>query len=300
MISTVHAVLPEYGEDEMRILEEHIRKASAITVSWPHPLKNLIARYPSIRSRAYLVPYTASHLISTLERHEDVANKIEIPESYFFYASAVYTRKNHRSLVEACCIHKNMGISMPIILCTGGGDLVLQNELEKTIKDLAVSDRIKFIGHVEPCMMSQLYKNCLGTISASLWEAGNAPLHEGAVFGKPHACARIDPTVEHVNLLGVEVCYFDPDLPEDIALKLIEFGRNIEMYKKMMIPAIAMVQAIDRNYMGYCYLEVMKHVCGFSDIPSWYPFLDPIELSLREHSGGIAVVDGTSSGLTDY
>jgi glycosyltransferase involved in cell wall biosynthesis len=276
MVTTVHAVLPEYSESEMAVLEAHIKKASAIVTSWPHPFSDLLQRYPEITGRVFLVPYTASHLVSNSHNNEVVRRSLVIDQPYFLYASGVYPRKNHRALIEACASIKSRAGAVPIIVCTGGGDVGLQTELQRLIDKLNVSDQIRFLGHVDSVTVASLYRNCIGTVSASLWEAGSAPLHEGAAFGKPHICARIKPAEEHAKLLGAGVCFFDPTSPTDIADKLLHFTNNLDLFKKLIAPAAAVVHAVNGRYMGRCYSEIMEFAAGLERKPLWAPFLHPL------------------------
>jgi glycosyltransferase involved in cell wall biosynthesis len=165
---------------------------------------------------------------------------------------------------------------VPPILCTGGGDDALQSELQLLMDRLGVRDRIRFLGHLNSAAIALLYRRSIGTISASTWEAGSAPLHEGASFGKPHICSRIRPTEEHAKLLGAGVCFFDPTNPADIADKLVHFVNNLDSFRKSIAPANAVVRAINGNYMGRCYSDIMEFAAGMGGKPLWAPFLHPL------------------------
>jgi hypothetical protein len=102
MVSTIHAVLPEYGKGEMAVLEAHIAKARAIVTSWPHPFGDLLGRYPEIIGRAFLVPYTASHIASGPDHGEELSNSLTIEEPYLFLSvcslSAQKPPRTHRGV----------------------------------------------------------------------------------------------------------------------------------------------------------------------------------------------------------
>ena len=270
-VSTVHAVLPEYTPVEMAVLEDHMRNASAVVTSWPHPFNDLGRRYPFVKERLFLVPFSAMHL--TTSRAEDSEPKRPVGQDYLLYPSVVVPRKNHINLIEACAILRQQRKSIPLIICTGGGKSQLQDQLMARIRELHLDQQFRFLGHVTSAKLTGLYRGCLGTISPSLWEAGIAPLQEGGVYGKPIICSNIAPAKEHAELFGLDACFFDPKDPHDIARQLMAFLNNIDFYRQSSVRASLRIRAVNQEYVGRCYTDILKFAAGRSPRPQWFPFL---------------------------
>src|ERR1041385_2127816 len=128
MVSTVHAILPEYSGREIAVLERHLQEARAVVTSWPHPFKDLRTRYPYIADKLFLVPF--SGLDTEATPIDEVLAKFHIAQPFYFYPAGVFARKNHINLIRACEILRKNGRTVPTIICTGGGDVVLQSQLE--------------------------------------------------------------------------------------------------------------------------------------------------------------------------
>jgi glycosyltransferase involved in cell wall biosynthesis len=278
-VSTVHALLPDYGEREISILKCHIDNAHAIVVSWPYPFKELADRYPSRAERMFLIPYNTQDIF--VDPDESTLQRFGLDEKFYFYPAVVNPRKNHVNLIKACAALRESGHPVPLIVCTGGGDLNLQAELVALTKRLGVADRVRFIGHLRNNEMAALYQACTATISCSVWEAGIAPLKEGASFGKPVLCSHIPPAVEHAKLLGIQVCFFDPANPQDIANKFVEFEKNFHIFANSVIQAKPAIHRINSAYVGYCYAAVLRYAASLGGKPDWAPYLEPSECPSR-------------------
>lgn len=184
-------------------------------------------------------------------------------------------RKNHINLIKAYgCLNKK-GIEPPLIVFSGGGAPHLIKELIKAAESLGVSEKFMFLGYVSKEAMAALYRNCNAVISSSFWEAGMAIIQEGGMCGKPILCSDIEPAREHAKLFNINVCFFDPYNPEDIANKIIEFENDIDRYTDSSIKASAVIGLINYKYMGKCYSDIFSYAAGQATKPQWAPFLNP-------------------------
>lgn len=270
IVTTVHAILPEYNEIDMNVISQQMKNAAAIVTSWPHPYHDLLERYPFAKDRLFLVPFTAVQNVNVSKEYD--IKQLGVHGDYYFYAAVITPRKNHINLIKACGCLKKKGIEPPLIVCSGGGDQVLAKELTKTANSLGVGEKFMFLGYVSKEAMTTLYRNCKATISASFWEAGIAAIQEGGMCGKPVICSSIEPAKEHAKLLDIDVCFFDPHNPEDIADKIIAFERNINHYRKSSAKASSVICLIDEKYMGSCYSEILRYAAAKAPKPQWAPF----------------------------
>ena len=273
MVTTVHAILPEYDENDMAVVLGQMQSAAAVITSWPYPFKDLSQRYPFAKDRLFLIPFTAKQNVEALGEYD--ISQLGVDGEFYFYPAAITPRKNHINLIKAYGCLRKKGIEPPVVICSGGGDPALTRELIRTANSLGVGKKFTFLGYVSKEAMTALYRKCRAAISASLWEAGMAAIQEGGMCGKPILCADIEPAREHAKLFNMDVCFFDPNSPEDIAEKLIEFERNINHYRESSAKASSVIRLISKKYMGRCYSDVFSYAAGQAPKPQWAPFLDP-------------------------
>lgn len=104
-----------------------------------------------------------------------------------------------------------------------------------------------------------------------------ATLQEGGRRGKPALCSDIEPARVHADLLGMEICAFDPLDPVDIGEKILLFEAQIDRYRHSAAGARRIVEAFDVDYTGRCYADVLRLAAGLASRPSWAPFLRPVK-----------------------
>ncbi|MDL1983073.1 MAG: glycosyltransferase [Deltaproteobacteria bacterium] len=293
MVTTVHAILPEYSEVDMNIISQQMKNAAAIVTSWPHPYHDLSERYPFAKDRLFLVPFTAVQNVNVSKEYD--IKQLGVHGDYYFYPAVITPRKNHINLIKACGCLKKKGVEPPLIVCSGGGDQVLAKELTKAANSLGVGEKFMFLGYVSTEAMTALYQNCKASVSASFWEAGIAAIQEGGLCGKPVICSDTKPAREHAKLFNMDVCFFDPHSPEDTAEKIIEFENNIDQYQESSIEASSFIRLIDEKYMGKCYSDVFRYVAGIASKPQWAPFLKPKNQGHCFHTGEVSTTKNRST-----
>lgn len=276
VVVTVHAVLPEYGPVQMELIRKNIISAKAVVTSWPHPFDDLRKRYPAATNRLFLVPYAAVQ--NTRAETDFDITSLGITEAYYFYPAVLAERKNHARLIEAYGRLIQRGFQPPLMVCSGGGHKSFKQKLSRLAAEWHVADRFLFLDYLPDKAVAALYRECRACVCASLWEAGIAVFQEGGRLGKPILCADIPPARAHAQLMGLEVCFFNPTKPEDLADKVVQFEENIGRFKKASRTAAETVQAVNKRYMGYCYADILRYAAGKNGKPDWAPYLDPLRL----------------------
>ena len=274
MVATVHAILPEYGAKEMDQIRRHMESARAIVTSWPQPFRELTERYPFVKDRLFMVPYTAEQNVKG--GGAEHLTGLNLPDSFYLYPAVIIPRKNHQNLIKAYGLLKQRGLDAPAVVCTGGN--VHEDHtsgLLQLAKEEGVTDKFLFLGQVSSERMSALYHACTGTLCCSFWEAAIAAIQEGVSAEKPVICSDIEPARAHAKLFDVDVCYFDPADPSDMADQLVYFGRNLQRYRESSVRAADTVRRVDTAYMGRCYADILRYAAGLAEKPSWAPFLFP-------------------------
>ncbi|HRX87452.1 MAG TPA: glycosyltransferase, partial [Phycisphaerae bacterium] len=273
MVTTIHAILPEYGEKMMATIQAHVDTARAVVTSWPYPFEDLQERYALPAGRLFVVPFTAQQGAPSAAA-ADLA-RYGVTGDFYFYPAVITERKNHINLIRAYGRLRASGAQRRMVVCTGGGDAVLRQRLIREATELGVAESFRFLDYVPKEIMTALYDHCTATISPTLWEAGMATLQEGGAAGKPALCADIAPARAHAKLLNMDVCFFDPRDPDDIARKILAFERDAERYVTSAERVRDVIRGFDAAYTGSCYAEILSHAAGFSGIPAWAPYRPP-------------------------
>ncbi len=80
--------------------------------------------------------------------------------------------------------------------------------------------------------------------------------HNSSLYGTNRSMLDpIEPVKEHAKLFGLDICFFDPADPKDIADKIIEFEHDIDRYSESSIKASTVIGLINDKYMGKCHSE---------------------------------------------
>ncbi len=272
-VVTIHAVLPEYGESEMSTISEHVKKAAAITVSWPYPAQDLRDRFTGLHDKLFVIPYSA--LSNVDDSSKFAISSLGVSGDYYFYPAGFAKRKNHGTLMHAYARARVMAGTLPDLVLSGGRDGPEKSELVALAEQLGIADSVHFLGFVSADAISALYRHCHATLSASQWEAGMATLHEGLHFGKPAICPDIAPARSHAAMLDVDVAFFDPADPDDMARTICDFECSYAHYENSARTAMAAVRQFDGQYMGKRYAEVLAFAARRAARPVWHPMVMP-------------------------
>ncbi|MCK4787546.1 MAG: glycosyltransferase [Desulfobacteraceae bacterium] len=273
MVTTIHAILINYDGRHLLNIRNHMEKAAAIVTSWPIPFEVFSQCYNFPRDRLFMIPFMVCQNLKS-ERSVDIG-KFGIKGRFYFYPSIIAPRKNHLNLIRAYRILKDRGVEVPKLVCTGGGDDAHVEEIRRIAEGASVSNEFIFLGNVSTETMVTLFENSTAVISSSISEAGMSAVQEGGAWGKPVICSGIPEARAHADLFGIEVCFFDPQNPYDIAEKVVQFERDIERYRVSSEQAARSIRKADEKYIGRCYSQVLAYAAGKASKPGWAPFLDP-------------------------
>ena len=103
-----------------------------------------------------------------------------------------------------------------------------------------------FLGYLNNSQIFELYKKCIGTISASKEEAGYTTIIEGGAIGKPGLLIDNESSRSHAEFYNFKACFFDDD-PEDLANKIIFFKDNLISFKKLAIETSDIIKSYDQS-----------------------------------------------------
>lgn len=215
-------------------------KADLIITSWPYPFRRIKEIMPEFEKKVVMIPF--------------VFNKIEMPNTstkqlnYLLYPSSNAVHKNHENLIHALHVLREKYSKNVKVICTGPQSSVRRLKLEKLINKYDLQKNIIFTGYVQRNVLDKLFKNCLGVISTTYYEAFSGAVLEGFQYGKPIACSKIPPLEEFINMIGIDVSFFDPYSPKSISLGILRLFENVDQYKKQSQNASKYLKKITPQY----------------------------------------------------
>jgi glycosyltransferase involved in cell wall biosynthesis len=132
---------------------------------------------------------------------------------YLLAVGSVTPRKGFQVLIEALAA---LGADSPPLV-VAGPDGWRAEEVKQRATDLAVADRVRFLGHVPDDDLERLYRHAVALVHPSVAEGFGIPCLEALGFGTPVVAADI-PSVRELGDGCIELV--TPDDPEALAAGL--------------------------------------------------------------------------------
>ncbi len=119
------------------------------------------------------------------EKSKQILDKYQIKDTYIIYIGTIQPRKNLIRLMEA--VSRIEGLNLIIAGKTKGEGREgwMFEETLQTPKNLAIEDRVKFLGFVPTEDLPVLISNSIAFIQPSLWEGFGIPVVEAMACGVP-------------------------------------------------------------------------------------------------------------------
>lgn len=274
-VTVAHAILSTYSVSETREVGENLFKSAAVVVAWPTPFEDFKRRFPSITRKTFQIPFFTP-IIDFVTPDVVESPAVILPPEYYFYPSVILERKNHKILIEGLRILKDSGITRYIVFTGGGGsDPQYEAALRNLVSHYGMDEQVLLLGSLPTSQVAYLYMNCQACICPSFSEAGIATIQEGLLFSKTTLCSDIPEAKSHAAMYGLDLCYFNPNSAQDFVKAFYELERHYDSYVRSAIGAASKVRAINRDYVGQCYSDVLAYAAGLSVIPNWFPYRDP-------------------------
>lgn len=133
--------------------------------------------------------------------------------------SDIYVQKNYHSLIRAFALVRRKNPNLSLFIVGREIDKHYSREIRGMATSLEIHDAVKFLGHLDPVALNQLYEKCHLFVFPSTVETFGNPLLEAMSFGAPIACSNAAAMPEVIGDAGV---LFDPNDEEDIAEKIMQ------------------------------------------------------------------------------
>lgn len=191
-------------------------KASLVAVMSSWGKEDLIRQYGVPDSKVVVVPFAPT--LDAYARPSDselvaTRRKYSLPDQFILYPSQTWAHKNHIGLLESLAILRDRQHIIVPLVCSGRRNDFFPH-IERRMRDLGLSDQVRFLGFVSPLELQCLYQLCRCLAFPTKFEGFGIPLLEAFWAGVPAASSNVTCLPD---LGGDAALYFDPDSVEEIA-----------------------------------------------------------------------------------
>jgi glycosyltransferase involved in cell wall biosynthesis len=249
----------ELDKKNRQLVTENIERANFIVVSWPEPFEQLKRRFPQKKSTAAMIPFLMDR--PDYSRYQSVHKK----QRQLVYASSTAEHKNHINLIRALGLLKKTNTEPIRVICTGR---TYENyaHLLHAINEEGIEGWIEFRGYVARSEVIKLYAESVGVIAPTKYEAFSGTVMEGLQAGLPIACSRIPQLTIFIDqYLKIQVRYFNPDSPSDIADAILEILDRYEYYASESKKSHEFLNTLTEQYVAERYYQVFQTMLELND-----------------------------------
>jgi len=205
----------EYQKRE-RAYRAFCEQARIVSVATSWIKQDVEEQYKLPAEKVQVVPVASVVSAYAAPSIEDMAaakTKFSLPDSFVFYPAQTWAHKNHAGLLESLAMLRDRDrLIVPLVSSGLLNDFFPQ--LEKQVRELGLTEQVKFLNFVSPVELQCLYALCRMMVFPSKFEGWGLPLTEAFTLGVPVACSNV---TSLPALADDAALIFDPDDPEEIA-----------------------------------------------------------------------------------
>lgn len=267
-VCTMHDVqelhFPEYftsleREQRATAYRKSIEEATRVVVSFPHVKDDLIRYFgcPEEKVSVISLPYKYCDFSATAgSGTEDSCQCYEELGPFFLYPAQTWEHKNHLRLIEAFELaSKNLEFDVSLV-CTGKTN-DFYPVIEDRIKKSPIAQRIHFPGIVSDNDLSWMYRNSLGVVIPTLYEAGSFPLLEAMAMSTPVICSNttsLPDTIAHPEFV------FNPLDAQSMASMLTQLATDEKFRQRNVLNSQKRIKELQSIDTGRQYEELWRAV----------------------------------------
>lgn len=148
---------------------------------------------------------------------EQIKQKYDIGDKYFYMPNQFWKHKNHIVVFEAVKILKSRGVNIQIVFTGSLNDYRNNDHIQELltfVKDNSLENNLKILGLIDYNDVQHLTRNCISLINPSLFEGWNTMVEEAKSIGKNIILSDLD---VHKEQDPPSAIYFNPYDAEDLA-----------------------------------------------------------------------------------
>lgn len=179
--------------------------------------------------------------------------------------SDIYVQKNYHSLIRAFALVHRENPDLSLFIVGRDIDKHYSSEIREMVVSLEITSAVKFLGHLDPIALDQLYESCHLFVFPSTVETFGNPLLEAMSFGVPIACSN---TAAMPEVIGDAGLMFDPSDEGDIAEKIKQLLDNPVLREELGKRASMRAREFSLSRTAISTARVLRSACSATSVGS--------------------------------
>lgn len=176
--------------------------------------------YPNFKGKSAVVHFAVTHPEYDSLDIDELRNKFNLPEKYFFSPNQFWAHKNHMVVIKSAELLKRKGT--PVIIAFSGKEIDNRNpgyteKLKTYVKENDLEDVVRFLGFLDRREQLKLMKHSYAIIQPSLFEGWSTVIEDAMAMNKSVIVSDLDVNKEQ---LGEKGYFFKKNDSEDLALMI--------------------------------------------------------------------------------
>lgn len=207
-----------------------IRDSDRVIVSYMHVKEDLVKFFEKDEGQISVLLLKMDNL--WFKKFDSLPSiNMTLFDDYLFFPANFWKHKNHERLIKAIhFLQKTRNLTINLVL-TGDHNTSQGAVLNKLLEEYKLSNQVRILGIVDEATLYHLYRNALGVVVPTLYEAGSFPLMESILMEVPVICSDITSLPETI---GDSRFIFNPLSIEDMADKIALLWTD-EQYRKLSV-----------------------------------------------------------------
>jgi glycosyltransferase involved in cell wall biosynthesis len=187
---------------------------------------------------------------------EDFRERMNLRTPFLLTAGNLQPHKNLRVVPQALDILRKLGRDIPVLAVAGFGD---QEALKASLPEGFPEDKVRCLGYLPEADLCQAYRLALAYVFPSLYEGFGLPVVEAQSSGAPVIYAQATSLPEVSGDAGLP---FDPQSPEDLAVKIISILDEPDLRKQMVAKGFVQSARYRWDRAGETLWRVLREAAG--------------------------------------
>lgn len=187
---------------------------------------------------------------------EDFRERMDLRTPFLLTAGNLQPHKNLRVVPQALDILRKLGRDIPVLAVAGFGD---QEALKASLPEGFPEDKVRCLGYLPEADLCQAYRLALAYVFPSLYEGFGLPVVEAQSSGAPVIYAQATSLPEVSGDAGLP---FDPQSPEDLAVKIASILDEPDLRKQMVAKGFVQSSKFRWDRAGETLWRVLREAAG--------------------------------------
>ncbi|WP_299226451.1 glycosyltransferase family 1 protein [uncultured Psychroserpens sp.] len=229
-----------------------LTKSDIVVFSSENAKQDFDRLYPQSKSRRYVLPFAVTLPDFSHENIDELKEKYELTNHYFFVPNQFWAHKNHIIVLKAIKRLSDRGLKINIAMSGKENDYRNVDNF-KQLKNFVfkndIETHIRFLGFISRTEQLCMMKHAIAIIQPSLFEGWSTVVEDAKALNKLIVLSNLEVHVEQIN---ENVMFFDPkdelelsNILEELNLmsyivKQLDYSKNIEEFGQRFYDLIAL------------------------------------------------------------